>query len=131
MSERAPISPRDVTVVIPCLNEAGSLPGVLAAVPPGYRTVVVDNNSTDDTAAVAAAHGASVVREPVPGYGSAVHAGVLAAQTMVVCVLDGDGSMDPGDLPRLVAPPGSGARHARGGRRGTWPRHTRVGKPRH
>ncbi|WP_420855121.1 glycosyltransferase family 2 protein [Rhodococcus koreensis] len=127
MSERAPISPRDVTVVIPCMNEAGSLPGVLAAVPPDYRTVVVDNNSTDDTAAVAVAHGASVVREPVPGYGSAVHAGVLAAQTMAVCVLDGDGSMDPGELPRLVAALDSGADLAVGRRRGTWPLHSRIG----
>lgn len=127
MSERAPISARDVTVVIPCLNEAGSLPGVLAAVPPDYRTVVVDNNSTDDTAAVAVAHGASVVREPVPGYGSAVHAGVLAAQTRTVCVLDGDGSMDPGELPRLVAALNAGADLAVGRRRGTWPLHSRLG----
>ena len=131
MSEREPISARDVTVVIPCMNEAGSLPGVLAAVPRDYRTVVVDNNSTDDTAAVAGAHGASVVREHVPGYGSAVHAGVLAAQTPVVCVLDGDGSMDPGELPRLVAALGSGADLAvgrrRADRRGTWPLHSRIG----
>ena len=39
----------DVTVVLPCLNEAASLPGVLAAIPEGYRPLVVDNNSTDDT----------------------------------------------------------------------------------
>ncbi|WP_280783003.1 glycosyltransferase family 2 protein [Rhodococcus opacus] len=125
------MSARDVTVVIPCMNEAGSLPGVLAAVPRDYRTVVVDNNSTDDTAAVAWAHGASVVREHVPGYGSAVHAGVLAAQTPVVCVLDGDGSMDAGELPRLVAALGSGADLAvgrrRADRRGTWPLHSRIG----
>ncbi|MFV9456315.1 glycosyltransferase family 2 protein [Rhodococcus sp. NM-2] len=125
------MSARDVTVVIPCMNEAGSLPGVLAAVPRDYRTVVVDNNSTDDTAAVAWAHGASVVREHVPGYGSAVHAGVLAAQTPVVCVLDGDGSMDAGELRRLVAALGSGADLAvgrrRADRRGTWPLHSRIG----
>ncbi|QDQ95611.1 glycosyltransferase family 2 protein [Rhodococcus sp. WB9] len=117
--------------MIPCMNEAGSLPGVLAAVPRDYRTVVVDNNSTDDTAAVAGAHGASVVREQVPGYGSAVHAGVLAARTPVVCVLDGDGSMDPGELPRLVAALDSGADLAvgrrRADRRGTWPLHGRIG----
>jgi glycosyltransferase involved in cell wall biosynthesis len=127
VSERAPIAAGDVTVVIPCMNEAGSLPGVLASVPRDYRTVVVDNNSTDDTAAVAVAHGASVVREPVPGYGSAVHAGVLAAQTRAVCVLDGDGSMDPGELPRLVAALYSGADLGVGRRRGTWPLHSRIG----
>ncbi|WP_194284974.1 glycosyltransferase, partial [Mycobacterium tuberculosis] len=42
-----------VTVVLPCLNEEESLPAVLAAIPAGYRALVVDNNSTDDTATVA------------------------------------------------------------------------------
>ncbi|WP_207890878.1 glycosyltransferase family 2 protein [Rhodococcus sp. Eu-32] len=93
----------DVTVIIPCMNESGSLPGVLARIPGGYRVVVVDNNSTDGTADVAGAHGATVVHETRPGYGSAVHAGVLAAETDIVCVLDGDGSMDPAELPMLVA----------------------------
>ncbi|CKP57683.1 glycosyl transferase family protein [Mycobacterium tuberculosis] len=73
-----------VTVVLPCLNEEESLPAVLAAIPAGYRALVVDNNSTDDTATVAARHGAQVVVEPRPGYGSAVHAGVLAATTPIV-----------------------------------------------
>ncbi len=91
-----------VTVVIPCMNEAGSLPGVLARIPDGYQVIVVDNNSTDGTAQVAEKHGATVVHESVPGYGSAVHAGVLATTTDVVCVLDGDGSMDPQDLLGLV-----------------------------
>jgi glycosyltransferase involved in cell wall biosynthesis len=92
----------DVTVIIPCMNEEGSLPEVLARVPDGYRVVVVDNNSTDGTADVARQLGAAVVHETRPGYGSAVHAGVLAADTDVVCVLDGDGSMDPRELPMLV-----------------------------
>ncbi|WP_077086409.1 glycosyltransferase family 2 protein [Mycobacterium rhizamassiliense] len=92
-----------VTVVLPCLNEAESLPAVLAAIPAGYRALVVDNNSTDDTAAVAARHGAEVVAEPRPGYGAAVHAGVVAATTPIVAVIDADGSMDPAELPRLVA----------------------------
>lgn len=93
----------DVTVIIPCMNESGSLPDVLARIPDGYQVIVVDNNSTDDTAAVAQNLGATVVTEAQPGYGSAVHAGVLAADTEIVCVLDGDGSMDPQDLPPLVA----------------------------
>ncbi|OBA75245.1 glycosyltransferase [Mycobacterium sp. 1554424.7] len=92
-----------VTVVLPCLNEEESLPSVLVAIPAGYRALVVDNNSTDETAAVATRHGARVVSEPRPGYGSAVHAGVVAATTPIVAVIDADGSMDPGDLPRLVA----------------------------
>ncbi|MBF6150400.1 hypothetical protein IU505_34450, partial [Nocardia nova] len=39
------------TVVSPCRDEAGALPGVLSAIPAGYRVIVVDNGSTDDTAA--------------------------------------------------------------------------------
>src|ERR1700759_5881315 len=93
----------DVTVVLPCLNEAASLPGVLAALPSGYRALVVDNNSTDDTAEVARRHSAEVVTELRPGCGSAVPAGVVAATTPIVAVIDADGSMDPGELPRLVA----------------------------
>lgn len=120
-----------IDVVIPCRDEAGSLPGVLAALPAGYRAVVVDNGSRDDTARVAAAAGAVVVTEPVPGYGSAVHAGVLASRAEVVCVLDGDGSMDPAELPHLVARLGAGADLVVGRRRAVrgsgWPWHARLG----
>ncbi|MFD7847380.1 glycosyltransferase, partial [Nocardia sp. NPDC059764] len=58
-----------VTVVIPCRDEAEALPGVLSAIPIGYRVIVVDNGSTDGTAAVARAAGATVVTESKPGYG--------------------------------------------------------------
>lgn len=129
MSER--FAPSDVTVVIPCLNEASALPGVLTALPAGYRVLVVDNNSTDATAEVARTAGATVVFERQPGYGAAVHAGVEAARTKVVGVLDGDGSMDPTDLAALVAMLNTGADLAVGRRRpehrGTWPWHARVG----
>jgi glycosyltransferase involved in cell wall biosynthesis len=120
----------DITVVLPCLNEAVSLPGVLSAIPDGYRPLVVDNNSTDGTAQVARRHGADVVAEPRPGYGSAVHAGVEAATTPIVAVLDADGSLDPGELPALVAE----LEHADmviGRRRPVrglrWPWHARLG----
>lgn len=120
-----------VTVVLPCLNEAEPLPAVLEGIPPGYRAVVVDNNSTDGTAEVARAHGVDVVHEARPGYGSAVHAGVVAAQTPVVAVLDGDGSLDPGELPRLVAELERGADLVTGRRRPVrglkWPWHARLG----
>ncbi|KUI44232.1 glycosyltransferase [Mycobacterium sp. IS-1590] len=120
-----------VTVVLPCLNEAQSLPGVLAAIPDGYRPLVVDNNSTDATADVAREHGAQVVAEKRPGYGAAVHAGVVAAATPIVAVLDADGSLDPGDLPALVDDLHRGADMAIGRRRPvpglTWPWHARLG----
>ncbi|MFC8525825.1 glycosyltransferase family 2 protein [Nocardia sp. NPDC057227] len=120
-----------VTVVIPCRDEAEALPKVLAAVPGGYRVLVVDNGSTDGTAAVARAAGARVISEPTPGYGAAVQAGIAAAATGVVAVLDGDGSMDPGELPELVGAVTAGADLAVGRRRpvqrGCWPWHARLG----
>src|SRR6201995_2281369 len=120
-----------VTVVLPCLNEAESLPVVLAAMPAGYQALVVDNNSTDDTRDVARRPGATVVAEPRPGYGSAVHAGVVAATTPIVAVIDADGSMDAGDLPRLVDGLERGADMAIGRRRPVaglhWPWVARVG----
>lgn len=120
-----------VTVVLPCLNERESLPGVLTALPSGYRALVVDNNSTDGTADVARSHGAAVVTERRPGYGSAVHAGVVAATTPIVAVLDADGSLDPGELPTLVAELDRGADIAIGRRRAVaglhWPWHARLG----
>ncbi|WP_207801655.1 glycosyltransferase family 2 protein [Mycobacterium uberis] len=120
-----------VTVVLPCLNEEESLPAVLAAIPTGYRALVVDNNSTDDTAKVAVRYGAQVVVESRPGYGSAVHAGVVAASTAIVAVIDADGSMDVGDLPRFVATLDEGADLVIGRRRPVpelhWPWVARVG----
>jgi glycosyltransferase involved in cell wall biosynthesis len=120
----------DVTVVLPCLNEAASLPGVLAAMPDGYQALVVDNNSTDGTADVARRHGAQVVAERRPGYGSAVHAGVVAATTPIVAVIDADGSLDARELPALVAQLDDadmviGRRRAVNGLR--WPWHARLG----
>ncbi|MEC9325514.1 MAG: glycosyltransferase family 2 protein [Actinomycetota bacterium] len=122
---------RPVTVVLPCLNEAASLPGVLADLPDGYRALVVDNNSTDGTAEVARSHGAEVVAERRPGYGAAVHAGVVAATTPIVAVLDADGSLDPRELPALVDDVEDGADMAIGRRRAVpglkWPWHARLG----
>jgi glycosyltransferase involved in cell wall biosynthesis len=121
-----------VDVVLPCLNEAAALPGVLAAFPPGFRALVVDNGSQDGSPSVAAAHGARVLTEASPGYGAAVHTGVLAANSEVVCVLDADGSLDPAELPRLVAPILAGEADLAVGRRvpvgnGAWPWHARAG----
>ena len=68
-----------VDVILPCLDEAGALPSVLARMPAGYRPIVVDNGSTDGSAELAAQLGARVVSEPRRGFGAACHAGLLAA----------------------------------------------------
>ncbi len=120
-----------VDVVLPCLDEAAALPGVLAALPAGYRAIVVDNGSTDGSPEVAAAHGATVVHEPRRGYGAAVHTGLEHARSEVVCFLDADGSLDPAELVPLVAAVTAGAQLAVGRRvpvrRGVWPWHARAG----
>jgi glycosyltransferase involved in cell wall biosynthesis len=119
-----------VDIVLPCLDEAEALPGVLAAMPAGYRVLVVDNGSIDDTVAVAAACGATVVSEPRRGYGAAVHAGLLAATADLVGVLDADGSLPPQALPELVAEASDGTDLAVGRRipqAGAWPWHARAG----
>ncbi|GAA3350959.1 glycosyltransferase family 2 protein [Amorphoplanes nipponensis] len=121
-------------VVLPCLNEAPALPRLLTRLPAGYRAIVADNGSTDGSAEVARAHGAEVVSVAQPGYGAAVHAGILAADPAdgVVCVLDADGSFDPADLPRLADPVRRGAAEMVVGRRRpttrrAWPVHARLG----
>jgi glycosyltransferase involved in cell wall biosynthesis len=118
-------------IILPCLDEADALPSVLAALPRGWPVLVVDNGSTDDTAAVARAHGARVVGEPRRGYGAAVHAGLEAAQAELVAVLDGDGSLDADVLPGMAATVADGADLAVGRRvpqaRGVWPWHARAG----
>lgn len=97
-----------VTAIIPAYNEAAALPTVLTGLRrQGLREIiVVDNGSTDGTAAVAAAQGARVISEPRRGYGQACLSGIaaLSPETDVVVFLDGDASDDVGELPRLVEP---------------------------
>jgi glycosyltransferase involved in cell wall biosynthesis len=119
-----------VDVVLPVLDEVAALPGVLARMPAGHRPIVVDNGSTDGSAAVAAAHGALVVHEPRRGFGAACHAGLACAEADVVCFMDCDGSLDPRDLPRLVAPVAGGRADLVLGARvadpGAWPVPARL-----
>jgi glycosyltransferase involved in cell wall biosynthesis len=121
-----------VDVVLPCLDEAAALPGVLAAMPAGYRAIVVDNGSTDGSPEIAARHGAIVVHEPRKGYGAAVHTGLEHAVAEIVCFLDADGSLDPGELPALVHLVATGRAKLAVGRRmptvsDAWPWHARLG----
>jgi glycosyltransferase involved in cell wall biosynthesis len=121
-----------IDVVLPCLNEAAALPWVLSRMPPGYRAIVADNGSTDDSVRIAEQLGATVVHARPRGFGAAAHAGLAAAEADVVCFLDADGSLDPRQLPLVVAAVLDGrADLVLGRRRPTtrraWPAHARLG----
>ena len=100
----------NTTIIIPTLNEAETLGGVLAAIPPSLAAeiLVVDGGSTDGTPAIAEAGGARLISEPRRGYGRACAAGVCATKGEIVVFLDADGADDPRQLPELVAPLVSG-----------------------
>lgn len=110
---KSPPRPR-VAVVIPVFNERDSLPLVVAAIPRALvdEIVVVDNDSTDDTDAIARGLPVRVVREERRGYGSACLAGVAALASRppdVLVFLDGDFSDHPEELPRLLDAIAAGA----------------------
>ena len=100
---------KDVAIVIPALDEADALPGVLAAIPRERvrEIVVVDNGSRDATAALALAAGATVVHEPRRGYGAACLRGIdhlRGSPPAIVLFMDADGSDDPAEMARLIEP---------------------------
>ncbi|NKB71940.1 MAG: glycosyltransferase [Candidatus Latescibacteria bacterium] len=96
-----------IAVVIPAYNEEESIGKVLGDIPSGLvaQVVVVDNGSTDATAAQAAAAGAQVVYEERRGYGQACLSGLAVLQDVdIVVFLDGDYSDFPDDMPAVVDP---------------------------
>jgi glycosyltransferase involved in cell wall biosynthesis len=123
-----PKRPCVVDVVIPAHDASGILAEVLMALPPRlFRSViVVDNGSSDATAAVGRDHGAVVLREADIGYGAAclealAHLAQLPRPPDIVVFLPGDGSADPAGIPSLLEPIAAdnaelvvGVRHAEG-----------------
>src|SRR5689334_10910893 len=97
-----------VSVIIAALNEEAAIANVIKSVPKDLadEIVVVDNGSKDRTAEIAAAAGARVVKEAVPGYGRAFQTGLrsVSPNCEIVVFLDGDGSDCPELMDRLVAP---------------------------
>jgi glycosyltransferase involved in cell wall biosynthesis len=95
-------------VIIPCHDEAGSIGAVVhgcrsALADVAHRVLVVDDGSSDGTAAAAESAGAAVLRlSPNRGKGVALMEGVRATTAPLVLFLDGDGQDDPRDLPRLI-----------------------------
>jgi glycosyltransferase involved in cell wall biosynthesis len=119
-----------VDIVLPVLDEAAALPWVLGRVPQGFRPVVVDNGSSDGSAEIAGRLGARVIHEPNRGFGAACYAGLRATQSEVICFMDCDGSLDPGELSRVAGPVERGAADlvlgARRTERGAFPLHARL-----
>jgi glycosyltransferase involved in cell wall biosynthesis len=143
MAERAqPSSSIEVSVVIPCLNEAGSIEACVRASHEaldrgGYQgeVIVVDNGSIDGSGGLAAMAGARVIEEPERGYGNAYLAGLAEAQGKYIVMLDADMTYDAGEIPRFVEELRDGGQLVIGNRMeqihpGAMPwLHRRVGNP--
>jgi glycosyltransferase involved in cell wall biosynthesis len=100
-------TPDSVSIVIPAFNEGAVIARVISALR-GAGTwreiIVVDDGSSDDTAATASGAGATVIRHPYnKGNGAAVKSGIRAAAGEFVMIIDGDGQHRPADAVRLAS----------------------------
>ncbi|MEO7029155.1 MAG: glycosyltransferase family 2 protein [Acidobacteriaceae bacterium] len=107
---RGTSNPVELTVVMPCLNEAETLAACVDKALAALRengivgeVVVADNGSTDGSQQIAAEHGARVVAVPVRGYGAALNAGIAAAHGRFVLMADADDSYNFAHIPRFLA----------------------------
>ena len=100
-----------ISVIIPAFNEENSVGRVVRDIPAGLvrEVVVVNNNSNDQTAIEAALAGATVLHEPIQGYGRACLRGIVYTQQSqpppdIVVFIDADYSDFPAEMPTLIAP---------------------------
>jgi glycosyltransferase involved in cell wall biosynthesis len=110
------VSAGRLVAIVPAWNEAGAIARVVSeitGVAPDIEVVVVDDASSDDTAGIAEAQGATVLRLPFNvGIGGAVQTGfryALEAGYQRAVRLDGDGQHDASQIPRILAPIEAGA----------------------
>lgn len=102
-----------ISLIIPCYNEAALLPRLLASVdaarrafsggPDGVEVIVADNGSTDDTAAIASAHGCRVVSTRIRRIGAVRNAGAAAARGAIVAFIDADSQVHPDTFNQIAA----------------------------
>ena len=101
--------PLELTVVMPCLNEAETLAVCIDKAHAALRengiageVVVADNGSTDGSQQIALDHGARLVPVPIRGYGAALNAGITAARGRYVLMADADDSYNFAHIPRYL-----------------------------
>ena len=96
-----------VSFLIPAYNEASTIAEVLsriALLDLDAQIIVVDDGSTDDTAAIAEAAGATVIRQANKGKGAAIRAAIPLIEGDIAVIQDADMEYDPADVPALIAP---------------------------
>ena len=142
-AHESPQAAPDISVVMPCLNEAASVGGCIEKAWEGIRrtgltgeVVISDNGSTDGSIEVATAAGARVVRQPARGYGNAYLKGFAEARGRYIIMGDSDGSYDFTQIDRLISPLRDGYDYVLGSRfagkilKGAMPWHHRyIGNP--
>jgi len=133
----------EVSVIIPCLNEASSLGSCIEKAMAAFQAVglrgevvVADNGSTDGSIEIAKEHSARVVHAVPRGYGNALRAGIAAARGKFIVMGDADDSYDFSQVPQFVAKWREGYELVMGNRfkgeikRGAMPwHHQHIGTP--
>jgi glycosyltransferase involved in cell wall biosynthesis len=102
-----------ITFIVPAYNEAPTIRSVLedvASVPFDKQVIIVDDGSTDDTAAIVESSigeldfALTLIRQPNRGKGAAIRTAIPSIDGDIVVIQDADGEYDPADVPRLVDP---------------------------